>query len=121
MAVQDHRLFSFLLLPFFYPFDVKISTFSGTELPPFERYSPGKVCPQLGGTCSKLAYWLQVRGKICPDPRWRPQFNQSTIASEDAAYLEALHRETNLHMTKDCAEPEGLLKRKCCVRLSNMY
>lgn len=70
------------------------STFPGTEMPPFESYSPGSVCPQLGGSCSKLAYWLQVRGTMCLEPAWKPQFANGRLsaASENAAYMAALDR-----------------------------
>ena len=70
------------------------STFPGTEMPPIESYTPGSVCPQLGGSCSKLAYWLQVRGTMCGEPEWKPHFTKGRLseASENAAYAAALDR-----------------------------
>lgn len=70
------------------------STFPGTEMPPIDTYSPGSVCPQLGGSCSKLAYWLQVRGTMCGEPEWKPHFSKGRLseASENAAYAAALDR-----------------------------
>lgn len=62
-------------------------------MPPIESYSPGAICPQLRGSCSKLAYWLQVRGTMCSVPGWRPQFSEKlSEASESAAYAAALNR-----------------------------
>eukprot|EP00903_Cladosiphon_okamuranus_P011945 g11219.t1 len=69
-------------------------TFPGTEMPPIDTYTPGSVCPQLGGSCSKLAYWLQVRGTMCGEPEWKPHFTKNRLpeASENAAYAMALDR-----------------------------
>lgn len=62
-------------------------------MPPIETYSPGAICPQFGGSCSKLAYWLQVRGTMCSEPGWKPQFiGKLSEASENAAYAAALDR-----------------------------
>lgn len=70
-----------------------ISTFPGTEMPPIGHYSPGAICPQLGGSCSKLAFWLQVRGTMCSEPDWKPQFvGQLSAESESAAYEATLDR-----------------------------
>eukprot|EP00752_Nemacystus_decipiens_P006831 g6133.t1 len=68
-------------------------TFPGTEMPPIDEYAPGSVCPQLGGSCSKLAYWLQVRGTMCGEAEWKPHFTgRLSEASENAAYAAALDR-----------------------------
>lgn len=63
-------------------------------MPTIERYSPGAICPQLGGSCSKLAYWLQVRGTVSSLAEWKPQFGQTklTEVGENAAYAAALNR-----------------------------
>ena len=69
------------------------STFPGTEMPPISLYSPGAICPQLGGSCSKLAFWLQVRGTMCSEPDWKPHFaGQLSVESESAAYEATLDR-----------------------------
>lgn len=70
------------------------STFPGTEMPSIETYSPGSICPQLDGSCAKLGYWFQVRGTMCTEPEWKPQFANGKLseASENAAYAAALDR-----------------------------
>lgn len=60
-------------------------------MPPLEMYSPGDLCPQVGGNCSKLAYWLQVRGTVCDNPGWEPQYKKpASEAQESAAYASSL-------------------------------
>lgn len=60
-------------------------------MPSFEVYSPGGICPRLGSSCSRLAYWLQVRGTTCPESGWHPKYKGSlSEASENAAYAAAL-------------------------------
>lgn len=63
-------------------------------MPEISSYTPGSVCPQPGGSCSKLAYWLQVRGTMCGEPEWKPHFTKGRLseASENAAYAAALDR-----------------------------
>lgn len=73
-------------------------------MPLIDAYSPGSVCPQLGGSCAKLGYWFQVRGTMCNEPEWKPQFanGQLSEASENAAYAAALDRSS-----KCDAKPTG--------------
>ena len=82
------------------------STFPGTEMPPIGSYSPGAICPQLGGSCSKLAFWLQVRGTMCSEPDWRPQFTEGlSVESESAAYEATLDRHNVcIHQKKENEE-----------------
>ncbi|CAM9331304.1 unnamed protein product [Ectocarpus sp. 8 AP-2014] len=85
------------------------TTFPGTEMPSIEDYSPASVCPQLGGNCSKLAYWLQVRGTMCAELEWKPQFSRSRLseASENAAYAAALERGYSCGKQKKSSEAAG--------------
>ncbi|CAM9588704.1 unnamed protein product [Scytosiphon promiscuus] len=76
------------------------NTFPGTEMPSIDAYSPGSICPNLGGSCAKLGYWLQVRGSMCTEPEWKPHFANGKLseASENAAYAAALDRSSKCDM-----------------------
>lgn len=99
-----------------------LSTFLGTEMPPIERYSPGAICLQLGGSCSKLAYWLQVRGTMCSEPEWKPQFNgKLSEASENAAYSAALDRQNVcVHQAKENEEYTEAIRSSESLRVSGL-